>query len=107
MGTAAAASVVTVLVVRSAFRRRHALLTSLELRDGHRIPAVGFGTFTIPDADAERCTALALGAGYKHIDTAEFYQNEAGVGRAIAASGIARESGERRGFSSGGERPQL
>ena len=50
-----------------------------------------FGRFTIPEADAERCTALALGAGYKHIDTAEFYQNEAGVGRAIAASGIARE----------------
>mmetsp|Transcript_88615 Transcript_88615/g.264317 ORF Transcript_88615/g.264317 Transcript_88615/m.264317 type:complete len:306 (-) Transcript_88615:104-1021(-) len=67
-------------------------LPTFELGDGNKIPAVGFGTFQIPDDEAERCTALALKVGYKHIDTAEFYQNEGGIGRALAASGMARDA---------------
>ena len=73
-------------------RRARRDSSTFELGDGNRLPAVGFGTFTIPDADAERCVATALRRGYVHIDTAEFYGNERGVGRAIAASGLARSS---------------
>jgi len=61
-----------------------------ELGDGHTIPGIGFGTFQIPEAEAEVATGLALKTGYRHVDTAEFYQNEGGVGRAIGASGIPR-----------------
>lgn len=62
------------------------------LNDGHQIPALGFGTFQIPN-DGSTYTAVkaALAAGYRHIDTAVAYFNEAEVGRAIADSGIARE----------------
>ena len=65
---------------------------TFELGDGKRIPDVGFGTFQIPPTDSERCTTLALQIGYRHIDTAEFYQNESGVGKALLASGLERDS---------------
>ena len=65
---------------------------SFELGDGNRIPMIGFGTFQIPAADSERCTTLALQCGYRHIDTAEFYKNESGVGKALLASGLDRDS---------------
>ncbi|QHO90053.1 oxidoreductase [Actinomyces sp. 432] len=55
------------------------------------IPQLGFGTYKVGDADAERAVSQALEAGYRHIDTAQMYGNEAGVGRALAASGIPRE----------------
>jgi diketogulonate reductase-like aldo/keto reductase len=56
------------------------------------IPAVGFGTWQIPDgAPAYDSVAAALEAGYRHIDTARAYGNEASVGRAIADSGLPRE----------------
>lgn len=47
------------------------------------IPMVGFGTYLIPDEQAPAAVGAALQAGYRHIDTAEGYRNEAGVGRAI------------------------
>lgn len=47
------------------------------------IPFLGFGTYLIPEAEAADAVYEALRAGYRHIDTAEFYQNEAGVGRGI------------------------
>lgn len=47
------------------------------------IPYVGFGTYLVTDADAEHVVREAIGAGYRHIDTAEFYGNEAGIGRGI------------------------
>lgn len=57
------------------------------------IPAVGFGTWQIPDgAPAYDSVAAALEAGYRHIDTARAYGNEASVGRAIADSGLPRET---------------
>ncbi|WP_066514377.1 aldo/keto reductase [Curtobacterium ammoniigenes] len=65
--------------------------TEFVLRDGARIPAVGFGVYKVDDADAERSVATALRSGYRHLDTAEMYRNEAGVGRAIRAAGIARD----------------
>ncbi len=47
------------------------------------IPPVGFGTYLIADEDAPAAVAAAIAAGYRHIDTAAGYQNEAGVGRGI------------------------
>jgi len=63
----------------------------LALRDGHHIPQLGFGVFQVPPAETQRAVSLALDAGYRHIDTAAAYRNEAGVGEAIRASGLPRE----------------
>ena len=51
---------------------------AIELNDGNSIPQLGFGVFQIPPPDTERATAVALEAGYRHIDTAEMYGNERG-----------------------------
>jgi 2,5-diketo-D-gluconate reductase A len=64
---------------------------TLRLNDGHDIPQLGFGVFKVDPDETERIVSDALEAGYRHIDTAAIYGNEAGVGRAIAASGIARD----------------
>lgn len=55
------------------------------------IPLLGFGTYPLKGDDAERCVAMALEIGYRHIDTAQMYANEKAVGRAIKASGTPRE----------------
>ncbi len=55
------------------------------LTDDLAIPAVGFGTYLIEDGAAEAVVGAALRAGYRHIDTAEGYQNERGVGAAVRA----------------------
>ena len=57
-----------------------------------RMPLLGFGTWQISEDDAPEAVATALELGYRHIDTATGYENEAGVGGAIAASGLPRES---------------
>lgn len=63
------------------------------LSNGVKIPKVGFGTWQTPDGDtAYNAVANALKTGYRHIDTAKVYGNEASVGRAIKDSGIARET---------------
>jgi 2,5-diketo-D-gluconate reductase A len=59
---------------------------------GGRMPLLGFGTWQIADAEAPDAVSTALEVGYRHIDTATGYDNEAGVGRAIAASGLPRDS---------------
>lgn len=64
---------------------------SLELNDGTSIPQIGYGVFKVDPAETERLVSEALEAGYRHIDTARIYENEEGVGRAIAASGIPRD----------------
>lgn len=61
------------------------------LNDGNRIPQLGFGVWRLAEAAAPRIVGEALRAGYRHIDTAQGYDNEAGVGRAIRESGLARE----------------
>ncbi|MBO0130597.1 aldo/keto reductase [Agrobacterium burrii] len=58
--------------------------------NGASIPALGFGTFRIPGPDVLRIVPHALKAGFRYIDTAQIYGNEAEVGEAIAASGVAR-----------------
>ncbi|MDZ4232577.1 MAG: aldo/keto reductase [Dietzia sp.] len=63
----------------------------IDLGDGRAIPQLGFGTYQVPPADTEKVVSDALEAGYRHLDTAQMYGNEDGVGRAIAASGIPRD----------------
>ena len=67
-------------------------IPEIELRDGNTIPQLGYGVFLVPPAETERAVAAALEAGYRHIDTAAAYRNEAEVGSAIRASGIERSS---------------
>ena len=55
------------------------------------IPQLGFGVWQVPDAEAEPAVTTALETGYRSIDTARLYGNEAGVGRAIKATDIPRE----------------
>ena len=66
-------------------------IPTIELNDGASIPQLGFGVFQIPPPDTARATEAALEAGYRHIDTAEMYGNERGVGEAVRASGLARD----------------
>ncbi|MDJ0276328.1 aldo/keto reductase [Sphingomonas sp. 2R-10] len=61
-------------------------MTDLTLNDGRTIPAIGFGTYKVPAEDAARLSRDALDAGYRLIDTAAFYGNEAGVGEATAGT---------------------
>jgi 2,5-diketo-D-gluconate reductase A len=65
-------------------------IPNIELNDGHSIPQLGFGVFQIDPAETERAVRVALEVGYRHIDTAEMYGNESGVGEAIRASGLDR-----------------
>jgi 2,5-diketo-D-gluconate reductase A len=66
-------------------------IPTIELNDGTTIPQLGFGVFQIPPAETARAVELALEAGYRHIDTAEMYGNERGVGEALRASGLGRD----------------
>ncbi len=67
------------------------LTDSIRLSSGNSIPCVGYGTWQTPDEEARTCVACALDAGYRHIDTANGYYNERGVGEAIRTSGIPRK----------------
>lgn len=58
----------------------------------HRMPLLGFGTWQIENEDAPQATSTALELGYRHIDTATGYDNEAGIGSALATSGLDRDS---------------
>lgn len=58
---------------------------------GARIPALGFGTWQLEGVEAERMTEAALEAGYRHLDTAQAYGNEAEAGRGLERSSVARE----------------
>lgn len=63
---------------------------NLTFHDGATIPQLGYGVWQVDDNTAEDVVGRAFKAGYRHIDTAAAYQNEAGVGRAIANSGLDR-----------------
>ena len=64
----------------------------IQLNDGNKIPAVGFGVFMIPnDGPTYEAVLQALKSGYRHIDTAAAYFNEEDVGKAVRDSGIPRE----------------
>ncbi len=64
---------------------------SITLLDQTTIPQLGFGVFQVPAEDTAEVTSTALEVGYRHIDTAQMYGNEAGVGDALASSGLARD----------------
>ncbi|MBC9713428.1 aldo/keto reductase [Streptomyces sp. TRM66268-LWL] len=64
---------------------------TITLNNGVPMPQLGFGVWQVPDAEATGAVATALEAGYRSIDTAAVYGNEAGTGKALTTSGIARE----------------
>jgi len=64
---------------------------NIRLNNGVEIPQFGFGVFQVPPEETEQAVRDAFDAGYRHIDTAQMYQNEEGVGRALAESGLARD----------------
>jgi 2,5-diketo-D-gluconate reductase A len=64
---------------------------TITLNNQTTIPQLGFGVFQVPPEQTEETVTKALEVGYRHIDTAQMYQNEEGVGAAIAASGLARD----------------
>jgi 2,5-diketo-D-gluconate reductase A len=64
---------------------------NIRLNNGTEIPQFGFGVFQIPADDTARAVGDAFAAGYRHLDTAQMYGNEEGVGQAIAESGLSRD----------------
>lgn len=66
-------------------------MQTVKLNNGIEMPILGYGVFQVSPAECERCVADALKVGYRLIDTAQAYQNEEGVGNAIAKSGIDRK----------------
>jgi 2,5-diketo-D-gluconate reductase A len=70
--------------------QRTSAVPNLTLNDGHSIPQLGFGVFQIDPAETADAVSTALEVGYRHIDTAEMYRNERGVGEAVRASGLGR-----------------
>ncbi len=67
------------------------LSSRITLNNGVRIPLLGLGVFQVPNETAHRTVLQALDIGYRHVDTASYYQNEEGVGRAVRESGVPRE----------------
>ena len=66
-------------------------METIRLNNGVEMPLLGYGVFKVDPKESERCVRDALSVGYRMIDTAQFYANEEGVGKAIKGSGIARE----------------
>ncbi|GIT81484.1 oxidoreductase [Leifsonia sp. LS1] len=65
-------------------------IPQVSLNDGGSIPQLGFGVYKIPEAETADAVVAALEAGYRHIDTAAFYENERGVGEGVRRSGLDR-----------------
>jgi 2,5-diketo-D-gluconate reductase A len=65
---------------------------TVTLHDGREIPQLGFGVFKVPPEQTQQTVEQAFEVGYRHIDTAEMYGNESGVGAAIRASGLPRDT---------------
>ena len=91
-----------------------AAIPTVTLNDENTIPVIGLGVGELSESETEQAVSAALEAGYRLIDTAAAYGNEAAVGRAIAASGVPREelfvttklATQDQGFQSGAGRPQ-
>ncbi|OIJ24488.1 aldo/keto reductase [Nocardioides luteus] len=64
---------------------------TIKLNDGTSIPQFGLGVWQVPQDETEQVVSEALEVGYRHIDTAQMYQNEAGVGAALKSAGLDRE----------------
>jgi 2,5-diketo-D-gluconate reductase A len=68
-----------------------ASVPTIRLNNGVEIPQLGFGVYQVPPEDTADAVASALEVGYRHIDTAEMYRNEKGVGEGIRRSGVDRD----------------
>ncbi len=66
-------------------------MKTVTLNNGVKMPQIGYGVYQVSPAECERCVSEALSVGYRMIDTAQAYGNEAGVGAAVKKSGIARD----------------
>ena len=66
-------------------------MREITLMDGNKIPILGFGVYQIPKEETKEVVISAIKAGYRHIDTAQAYLNEAEVGEAIQNCGVSRE----------------
>lgn len=66
-------------------------METITLRNGVRMPLLGYGVYQVDPKECERCVSDAISAGYRMIDTAQAYNNEEGVGAAVADSGLSRE----------------
>lgn len=66
-------------------------MNNVTLNNGISMPQLGFGVWKVDNNQAEEAVTYALNTGYRSIDTAMIYQNEGGVGKAIAASSVPRE----------------
>lgn len=64
---------------------------TITLNNGVDIPQIGYGVFLTPPEETERAVLAAFEVGYRHVDTAQAYRNEEGVGAAVAACGLPRE----------------
>lgn len=64
-------------------RRRDMTVPTITLNDGHHIPQLGFGTYKVPADETAAAVRAALEVGYRHIDTAQMYGNEKGVGQGV------------------------
>ena len=66
--------------------------STVKLNSGYEMPLLGFGVFQVKEgAECEQAVRDALAAGYRHIDTAAVYGNEASVGKALAECGLPRQ----------------
>src|SRR3954463_1640600 len=66
-------------------------IPDITLNDSRTIPQLGFSVFQVPPPETREAVATAIEIGYRHIDTAQMYRNEEGVGAAVAASGLMRD----------------
>lgn len=65
-------------------------MQTVKLANGVHMPVLGYGVFQVSPEECVRCVKEALACGYRYIDTAQAYHNEAKVGQAIKESGVAR-----------------
>jgi 2,5-diketo-D-gluconate reductase A len=66
-------------------------IPTVQLNDGTMMPQLGYGVFQVPNEETAALVKIAIESGYRSIDTAKIYENEAGVGEAIRASGVSRD----------------
>ena len=63
-------------------------MKSIRLNNGVEMPMLGYGVYQVTPQECEKCVSDAISVGYRSIDTAQAYGNEAGVGNAVKKSGI-------------------
>ncbi|MCD5346475.1 aldo/keto reductase [Agromyces sp. S2-1-8] len=71
--------------------RQLPLAPLVPLADGHAIPQLGYGLYKVPAHDAAQLAGVAIATGYRHLDTAAFYENEQGAGAAVRAAEVPRD----------------